>query len=109
MTTEQAQDISDERLGDLWRMPDHYMRPISFARAVLALQERADVVPPGMVLVPIEPTDAMWDAAVREENRVFRLWPGQHPSCFQIWKAMVAASQDSDIRLLGEDAGRGES
>lgn len=38
-------DISDERLGDLWRMPDHYMRPISFARAVLALQEREDVVP----------------------------------------------------------------
>lgn len=38
-------DISDERLGDLWRMPDHYMRPISFARAVLALQERADVAP----------------------------------------------------------------
>ena len=52
----------------------------------------APAVPPGFVLVPVEPTNAMWDAAVLEENRISRDFPGQHPSCFQIWKSMVSAA-----------------
>lgn len=46
----------------------------------------------GWKLVPVEPTNAMWDAAVAEQNRVEANWPGQHATCFQIWKAMIAAS-----------------
>lgn len=57
------------------------------ARAALA-----PAVPPGWKLVPVEPTNAMWDAAVLEENRISRDFPGQHPSCFQIWKSMVSAA-----------------
>lgn len=45
-------------------------------------------------MVPVDPTNAMWDAAVAEDNRVSANWPGQRPSCFQIWKAMLAAAPE---------------
>lgn len=53
--------------------------------------ERADVVPPGMVLVPIELTEEMHAAAVRTVVRC----TGNDDFPPRVWRAMVAASQDS--------------
>lgn len=52
----------------------------------------APVVLQGWRMVPVEPTNAMWDAAVAEQNRVEALAPTQHPSCFQTYKVMLAAA-----------------
>lgn len=58
--------------------------------------ERADVVPPGMVLVPIEPTKAMIDAGTMHTMRADEEEPYRaRGEAIAAWSDMVAASQDS--------------
>lgn len=79
-------DISDERLGDLWRMPDHYMRPISFGRAV-ALAARVQ--------------------ALEEAAKVCEPSNMDTPSDWTVLAKVRAECATKIRRLLGEDAGRG--
>ena len=52
--------MTDDRIGEIWRLPENYCKPLAFGRAI----EAECRVPEGYVLVPVEPSDSQLDVAV---------------------------------------------
>jgi hypothetical protein len=92
--------ISDERIEALWRTEFNMMdfagfpSPVHrYARAVLAEARAPVAIPEGWKLVPVEPTNAMYDAAVR----AYMTWheaeiDGSKFTHNDVYRAMLAAS-----------------
>lgn len=52
--------MTDDRIGEIWRLPENYCKPLAFGRAI----EAECRVPDGWQLVPMEPTASQLDVAV---------------------------------------------
>lgn len=52
--------MTDDRIGEIWRLPENYCKPLAFGRAI----EAECRVPEGYVPVPVEPSDSQLDVAV---------------------------------------------
>lgn len=52
--------MTDDRIGEIWRLPENYCKPLAFGRAI----EAECRVPEGYVPVPVEPSDSQLYVAV---------------------------------------------
>lgn len=71
--------------------------------------ERAGVgainVPPGYVLVPVEPTEAVLDAFWRQSGESQQMRGRTHLSAYWYWKRMLEAAQPNGDRT-GDEPGK---
>jgi uncharacterized Zn finger protein (UPF0148 family) len=89
--------MTDDRIGEIWRLPENYCKPLAFGRAI----EAECRVPDGWQLVPMEPTAEQMEAvinrychyndAVRDEYRTYNIERLRHD-----YIAAVAAAPKPD-------------
>lgn len=79
--------MEEEKMADDWWHPKHYGPDWMKSPAVIAAQEGMEAE--GFVMVPVEPTEGMADAA--EEEMEQRRSHGCRVYASDVWEAMIAA------------------
>lgn len=94
--------MTDDRIGEIWRLPENYCKPLAFGRAI----EAECRVPDGWQLVPMEPTAEQMEAVinrychyndvVRDEYRTYNIERLRHDYIAAVAAAPKPEKADPD-------------